>query len=103
MAGTVFGTKDARIVDLDGYRIDLAPRGSVLFAWHNDRPGVVGRVGTLLGSRNINIAGMQVGRESVRGPAVMALMLDSPLDEETLQAIRAFPDLTDSLLVNFDQ
>jgi len=103
MAGTVFGTKDARIVDLDGYRIDLAPRGSVLFAWHNDRPGVIGRVGTLLGSRNINIAGMQVGRESVRGPAVMALMLDSPLDEETLQAIRAFPDLTDTLLVNFDQ
>ena len=102
MSGTVFGENDARIVDLDGYRIDLAPRGHVLFIWHYDRPGVIGRVGTLMGDRSINIAGMQVGRESVGGRAVMALMLDSSLDEETLEAVRRSEDLTDCLVVDFD-
>jgi D-3-phosphoglycerate dehydrogenase len=101
ISGTVFGENDARFVDLDGYRIDLAPRGHVLFIWHHDRPGVIGRVGTLMGSRGINIAGMQVGRESVGGRAVMALMLDSEIDEETLQAVRDSEDLTDSLVVDF--
>jgi D-3-phosphoglycerate dehydrogenase len=87
---------------MDGHRIDLAPRGAVLFIWHHDRPGVIGRVGTLMGDRGVNIAGMQVGRASVGGPAVMALMLDNPIDEPTLQDVRAFPDLTNAMVVNFE-
>lgn len=102
ISGTVFGPNNARIVEIDGYRIDLEPRGHVLFIWHRDRPGVIGRVGTLMGERGVNIAGMQVGRESVGGPAVMALMLDNPIDEKTLQDVREFPDLTDAMVVNFD-
>jgi len=102
ISGTVFGTEDARIVEMDGYRIDLAPRGAVLFIWHHDRPGVIGRVGTLMGDRGVNIAGMQVGRVSVGGAAVMALMLDNPIDDATLQHVRAFPELTKAMLVDFD-
>jgi hypothetical protein len=45
---------------------------------------------------------MQVGRASVGGPAVMALMLDNPIDEPTLQDVRAFPDLTNAMVVNFE-
>ncbi|MBM3475450.1 MAG: phosphoglycerate dehydrogenase [Armatimonadetes bacterium] len=102
VSGTVFGAQDARIVEMDGHRIDLAPRGTVLFIWHHDRPGVIGRVGTLMGDRGVNIAGMQVGRTSVGGPAVMALMLDNPIDEQTLQDVRSSPDLTNAMVVNFD-
>ncbi len=102
ISGTVFGAHDARIVDIDGYRLDLAPRGAVLFAWHHDRPGVIGRVGTLMGDRGVNIAGMQVGRASVGGPAVMALMLDNAIDDAALQHLRTFPDLTNALVVDFD-
>jgi D-3-phosphoglycerate dehydrogenase / 2-oxoglutarate reductase len=101
VSGTVFGESDARIVELDGYRIDLAPRGTVLFIWHHDRPGVIGRVGTIMGSRNLNIAGMQVGRESIGGRAVMALMLDSPIDDVTLQAVGESADMTECLAVDF--
>jgi len=102
VSGTVFGTQDARIVEIDGYRIDLAPRGYVLFIWHHDRPGVIGRIGTLMGDRGVNIAGMQVGRESVGGSAVMALMLDDSLDDRTLHDLRAVAELTSALFVNFD-
>lgn len=101
MSGTVFGEEDARIVDLDGYRIDLAPRGCVVFVWHIDTPGVVGRVGGMLGDRGINIAGMQVGREAVGGSAVMALMLDAPLSDDDIEAIRDSSDLTNVLFVDF--
>jgi D-3-phosphoglycerate dehydrogenase len=98
----VFGTQDGRVVDLDGYRLDLPPRGDVLFIWHHDRPGVIGRIGTLMGDRGVNIAGMQVGRASVGGPAVMALMLDTPIDEATLEQVRALADLKDALFVDFN-
>jgi len=101
MSGTVFGEEDARIVDLDGYRIDLAPRGCVVFIWHIDTPGVVGRVGGMLGDRGINIAGMQVGRETVGGSAVMALMLDAPLSDDDIEAIKDSADLTNVLFVDF--
>ncbi len=61
VAGTVFGKSDARIVTVDGYRVDVIPQGIMLFTQHTDKPGVIGRVGTLLGSRNVNIAGMHRG------------------------------------------
>ncbi len=101
ISGTVFGPCDARIVDVDNYRMDLAPRGCVLFVWHHDKPGVIGRVGTLLGQREVNIAGMQVGRLQVGGPAVMALMLDHPLEDDVLAEIEEFEDLTEALFVDF--
>jgi D-3-phosphoglycerate dehydrogenase len=102
ISGTVFGAHDARIVEIDGHRMDLEPHGNVLFIWHHDRPGVIGRVGTLMGDRGVNIAGMQVGRASVGGPAVMALMLDDAIDDKTLEEVRASSDLTSALFVNFD-
>lgn len=85
--GTLFGT-EARIVRLDGYRVELLPEGVKLLTWQRDRPGVVGRVGTLLGSMNVNIAEMQLGRERVRERAIMVLSLDDPMTDEQLKQIR---------------
>jgi D-3-phosphoglycerate dehydrogenase len=87
VAGTVYDMHEIRIVQVDDYWMELAPFGHVLYVRHKDQPGLVGSVGTLLGNRNINIAGMQVGRESVRGRAIMCLTIDDDISRETLEAL----------------
>jgi len=78
VGGTLFGHREPRITHLDGYRIDLVPAAHMLFVWNVDRPGMIGRVGTILGGQHVNIAGMQVGRTSPGGTAVMVLTIDAP-------------------------
>jgi D-3-phosphoglycerate dehydrogenase len=87
MSGTLFGTKELRIVRLDDYRVDFAPEGLMLFSMHYDRPGVIGKVGTILGASGVNIGAMHVGRAKPGGKALMILAVDSPLPEETRQRI----------------
>lgn len=99
VAGTVFGKGDARIVTVDGYRVDVIPRGIMLFTRHTDKPGVIGRVGTLLGSRDVNIAGMHLGREKVGGKALMVLMVDDPIDASLLAEIRALDGMESAQVV----
>jgi D-3-phosphoglycerate dehydrogenase / 2-oxoglutarate reductase len=76
ISGTLFGKKDIRIVEIDGYRIDVVPEGTMLVSAHTDKPGIIGQVGTLLGNRKINIAGMHVGRQNAGKRAVMVLNVD---------------------------
>ena len=87
IAGTLFGRNDLRIVRIDDYRVDFEPSGYMLFADHHDRPGVIGKVGTLLGSEDINIGGMHVGRKTARGKALMILAVDSPIPPQVMKKI----------------
>lgn len=77
-----------RLINLDGLPIDMVPSKTLLLTRHQDRPGMIGRVGTILGSMGINIAAMQVARREVRGEAIMVLALDDPVDESVLAQIR---------------
>ena len=86
-AGTLFGRKDPRIVKINGYRVDAFPSEHMLVVMHTDRPGIIGRVGMLLGKENINIAGMQVGREEVGGEAIMVMEVDSSVPDRILEEI----------------
>jgi len=99
ISGTVFGTKEARIVEIDGLRLDFKPEGYHLVTRHTDRPGIVGKVGTLLGSGDVNIAGMYLGREKERGHAVMALSLDNPVPEATMKEIAAMDGMEAARMV----
>lgn len=87
LAGTLMRGKEPRVVEIDGYRVDAVPEGHMLFIPHMDRPRIIGRVGTLIGAHDINIAAMQVGRKVIGGPAIMLLAVDSPVPEETLAEI----------------
>ncbi len=88
ICGTVFSRDNIRIIHIDGYRVDIRPSGSMLVTTHTDRPGVIGKVGTLLGDNGVNIAGMHVGRESGTGSrAIMVLKLDSAVPEQILTQI----------------
>ena len=87
--GTVYGVSDARIIGIDGYAVDFKPEGAHLITRHTDRPGMVGRVGTLLGEANVNIAGMYCGRANQRGHSIMALSVDEPVPASVLATIAA--------------
>lgn len=102
IAGTLFDSNEKRIVMVDNMWLDIVPHGLILYIGHRDEPGLVGKVGTFLGDNNINIAGMQVGRLSVRGSrAVMALSVDDDVSPETLIEMRKIKGVSSCRLLTF--
>jgi D-3-phosphoglycerate dehydrogenase len=100
VAGVLVGKRDnERLVRVYGYDIDMAFEPVMTFFRYEDRPGVVGIVGTLLGEAGVNIANMQVGRQSEGGEALMGLAVDGPIPEDVLQRIVAKAELRDARLV----
>ena len=79
----------APLEQLFGYDIDMAPTRNMAFFLYTDRPGMIGKVGTILGEAGINIATMQVGRTDAGGQALMCLAVDSALDHALLERIKA--------------
>ncbi|MCZ8512901.1 phosphoglycerate dehydrogenase [Paenibacillus filicis] len=94
VAGTLLAGYGERIVQIDQYPVDIAPSGNLLLISHNDKPGIIGKVGTLLGNNDVNIATMQVGRKVVGGQAIMVLTTDKPASKEVLQQLEQLPELT---------
>ncbi len=89
---TLTGTSvngNPRIVEAGGFEIDAVPRGPMIVTQHRDVPGMIGRVGTLLGDAGINISTMQVSRNAIGGDAIMILGVDRPADDASLNALRA--------------
>jgi D-3-phosphoglycerate dehydrogenase len=91
VAGTVFGKTDARIVRIDDFRIEIIPQGSLALIHNLDQPGAIGSIGNKLGENNINISGMQVGRELGGEHNIILIRTDSPVPENVIQAILALP------------
>lgn len=89
VAGTLLNGLGSRIVKIDDYSMDVIPEGHLLLVHHQDKPGMIGRVGNLLAKNDVNIATMQVGREHIGGKAIMMLTIDRPLTKEELDEIRA--------------
>jgi len=94
IAGTVL-MGEARTVRIDSFRVDLVPDGRFLVSRHEDRPGVVGRVGSILGEHDVNIASMQVGRDAPRGSAMMILAVDDRVAAEVLTRLREVEGMSD--------
>ena len=83
------GPKDIeKLVEIDGYDIDLQPAEHLAFFRYHDRPGVVGELGRILGEHGVNIAGMQVSRDEQGGHALIAMTVDSPIEPEALDRDR---------------
>ncbi len=92
-AGTLLTGYGPRIVQIDKYPVDVTPEGNLILIAHNDKPGIIGRVGTLLGNNGINIATMQVGRQLEGGSAIMVLRVDADTPKEVLQQLTSMPEL----------
>jgi D-3-phosphoglycerate dehydrogenase len=99
ICGTVFGRSDARIVEIDGYNVDFKPEGFLMVTQHTDKPGIIGRVGTLLGQKGLNIAGMYVGRDEKTHRAVMALSLDEAVPEGVMAEINQLEGMESARMV----
>jgi D-3-phosphoglycerate dehydrogenase / 2-oxoglutarate reductase len=100
VGGTLVGLSNAeRFVHVYEYDIDLGPSQYMAFFRYADIPGMIGKVGTILGDNGINIAHMQVGRRKIGGEAVMGLNVDIPIPDEVMEEIRNIPDVNDSKFI----
>jgi D-3-phosphoglycerate dehydrogenase len=91
---------NAAITEVDRFSLPQALAGDVLITHHHDVPGVIGRLGTILGRYHVNIAGMQVGRHQRGGEALMVLNVDDPIPEAALAEITATPGVANAYVVS---
>lgn len=91
VAGALLDRDRIRLVNIDGYELDLPPEGVALFIWRKapSRPGFIGRVGTLLGAAGVNISAIQVSQEARDDVGLMALMLESDVPAAVREQIAA--------------
>jgi D-3-phosphoglycerate dehydrogenase len=92
VGGAFFGATP-RIVSINSRPVEARPHGVLLVLENTDRPGMVGRIGTLLGGHGVNIATMSLSRNQAGGTALTVLNLDTALSEELLREVRASEDI----------
>ncbi len=90
VSGTLVGLRsEPRLVMVDGHTVDVPPSPHMVFVRNDDRPGVIGRVGTVLGDAGVNIADMDVGRSEQAASALMVLATSQAVPDEAADALRA--------------
>ena len=93
VAGTLLGGSHPRLVRIDNYDVEAVPKGNFLFTRHDDRPGVVGALGGILGRENINIDRMQVGVANGSPTAIALIGISASLSPAALAEVRALPPI----------
>jgi D-3-phosphoglycerate dehydrogenase len=89
--GAVFGAGTVRLTKIDRFRMEAVPEGHILLLHNRDVPGVVGKIGTLLGESRINIAGLELGRERVGGMALSLIHVDGAVPAHVRTGSAAAP------------
>jgi D-3-phosphoglycerate dehydrogenase len=89
VTGALFGSDDARIVNLNSYRLEAVPAGNLLVISNEDVPGMIGHVGTFLGNQGVNIAQLYLSRNRKGGVALSIYQLDHELDTAALDSLAA--------------
>ena len=87
IVGTVFGENVLRIIGIDGFDVEMTPAGAVMIIFNDDKPGVIGSVGTLCGKHGINICTMGVGQKAEESKAVLAISLDAQPGAEAVKEL----------------
>ncbi|MGC8768729.1 phosphoglycerate dehydrogenase [Calditerrivibrio sp.] len=93
--GTVFNDNIGRVIFIDNFYFDVVPKGIFLYFNNYDRPGVIGKVGTILGNHNINIAGFELSRQK-QGQAIAFVSVDNPIGSEILKEILKIDGMIDA-------
>jgi D-3-phosphoglycerate dehydrogenase len=92
VAGTLLENKETRLIRYNNYYLNVSFSDYMLFTEHIDVPGIIGKIGSILGANKINIGYMQVGRSDK--DAVMVLSIDSPVDDEILEEIKRIENIS---------
>lgn len=93
ISGTLLNGLGARIVQVDAYSVDVVPEGNFVIIKHNDKPGVIGKVGSLFADNGINIGAMQVGRSDVGGEAIMIVTIDKHVDDKVMEGLKGIEEV----------
>jgi D-3-phosphoglycerate dehydrogenase len=99
LAGALLGDTHPRIVRIEDYRVDIVPAGALIVLKNHDVPGVIGRVGTILGDHDINIAEYHQARMSKGGQALAAIAVDGDVDESVREALLELPEVSSAVVV----
>lgn len=103
VSGTLFGygnqAREGRLTEINGFHIEAVPHGYMLVLRNRDVPGVIGQIGTLLGSAGINISRFQLGRRERGGEAMAVVEVDAPLDPQLLDRLRSSEQVLSALQV----
>ncbi len=91
--GTLNSRKEPRIIQVDNFPMETVPEGTMLVLMNNDKPGVIGGIGTILGQNGINIARMQFGREQQGGLAMSVVSIDSAVSDDLMAKIKQLPNV----------
>jgi D-3-phosphoglycerate dehydrogenase len=100
VSGVLHGKKYPRIIMINEFPVEVVPEGEMLVILNNDKPGVIGNVGTLLGKNNINIARMHFGRAEPGGRAISVVSIDTPVSEQILSSLKKLPNLLSVTQIN---
>ncbi len=93
VSGTLYSKKDPRVIEIDHFTVEIVPEGELLLIYNNDKPGVIGNIGSTMGKNNINIARMHFGRESAGGMAISVVSLDTKPGADVIDELKALPNI----------
>lgn len=96
---TLVGRNQEMFVNVLDYHVDIAPSKYLAFVIYEDRPGMIGKIGTILGDNKINIGSLQVGHEQIAGNAAMGLTLDNHVPPDVLSTLKAETGIIDAILI----
>jgi D-3-phosphoglycerate dehydrogenase len=99
VSGVLFGANNPRIVRLDEFHFDARPQGHLIVIENEDKPGVIGNVGAMVGAAGINIARMGFGRENKGGKAISIVEADSRPEKGLLDSLAKLPNINRVTLV----
>ena len=100
-AGFIFEGREPRIIRIGPFSMEASPVGNVLVLSNEDRPGVIGNLGSTLGAHGINIASMQIGRDKPGGEALSFLQIDDDPGEDVLDELSKLPHIKTVTKVKF--
>ena len=101
VAGTLFADKRPRIVQVKGINLEAELAAHMLYITNEDKPGLIGSLGTLLGDSGINVATFHLGRAEPGGDAIALLGVDQPIDAAVLTAVRDLPHVAQEQALTF--
>jgi D-3-phosphoglycerate dehydrogenase len=101
IAGSLFAGTKPRIVELEGISLEAEVARNMLFVRNEDKPGFIGRLGTVLGDAGINIANFNLGRRPEGGSALALVSVDSPVSDEIVRTVMDLPSVVQAKALNF--
>ena len=102
VCGTLFADDDARIVRVDGYRVDAIPGGKMMVTRNTDEPGVIGHIGSVMGRHDVNIAGMFNARETIGGEALTVYNVDQEVPDAAREELEADDRIVESKYISLN-